>query len=758
MSTDNLAPRIFNASTSAAPGDIIPLQGANFDTSVQVRLAARNLSNPVTLEVMNRVGTYQMAVKIPTNVSGGMILWILNSRGASNAVQLNRAMPTHLDTVTLVPGGKFRVLGKNLKQSGFTPLVMVNGYPASLNLSISSDPTVEASNDNVLLATAPAQLTPTATATITVDNGNGTGSVQLDRTVNVIAGSGDPLQLGTGWGAGFTFGGRILTVTTPCDGTQNDAPQIQAAIDTAANSGGGVILLPSKTTCRIDSTLTMRSKVVLQGGGRTATVLSYRRNYPISASGADLLGLKDLTILNAGPTPTSEQDAAMLEGVIWNGNTRSFFKNVRFESKVSKQLFFTRNQNMVVMDSQFIHAIPPVRAGESMRTPLGPDYYLFNSSSGLIFTRNYTESAEKSADFSAVHDSLIFNNDFVRGTEGEYLYYGMTHRLVLHNTYRLSVLKNTFRLRDGQVLKNKMQNAGETLLCESPGSENSALGMVSSSQSRTLIPASSINLPTGAPENYGIAIVDGKGMGQTRRVMPGSTANQILVDRDWEVIPDSSSRYSTFFWCMEKSQMNHNLLKDNPRGIWLYQASFRDVDIVGNTILNGGGIYLRSFQSVVGKKFDSITNIRIADNVNTNTNREWMSYVSIHHITVDAVQLGTPITGVEVRNNQLTANASNLTLSGEEYTGIAESFLNMMRIEIFNGQPLYGRSLVLGTIFQSNQCVNCNSAYTLGTGADGTVLFQNSSPASGASNFLKEMKTLYNQTDNGGASTRTVIQ
>src|ERR1700680_2643643 len=61
----------------------------------------------------------------------------------------------------------------------------------------------------------------TSNAVITVDNGNGTGPVQLDRTINVVSGSGDPFGLGIGWAAGFTFAGDVIPVRTPCDGTKD---------------------------------------------------------------------------------------------------------------------------------------------------------------------------------------------------------------------------------------------------------------------------------------------------------------------------------------------------------------------------------------------------------------------------------------------------------------------------------------------------------------------------------------------------------
>jgi len=512
-SSDPAAPKIFNASSSAQPGDTISIQGVNFDSTSQAWLAGATLSAATQLTAVNRVGQIWMAAQVPISWSGALVLWVSNSHGASPAVALNGAVPTHLDALQLVPGGAFRVLGRNLVASGFNPSVTVDGLPATINLG--------ASDENMLVVTAPASLSPTSSSVILVDNGNGTGPAQLDRKITVVAGSGDPMALGVGWGAGFGFAGNVIKVNTPCNGTQDDTGAILAAISSVPASGG-LVQLPSGT-CRVTRTLAMKSNVVLQGAGKDVTILRYEANYPINAQGADLVGIEDFTMVNSG---------AATQGPLWMQNTRSFIQRVKIEMGVTQQLFFTDNVNFVVSQTDFIQA----------GTIGGRGPYLFNSSSGLVFSGNTTTSIDGSPAFEATHDALYLNNRFTRdATNQNEVPVVVTHRFVMDFAYRIAIIGNTFDVINGPIT-NKNRNDGETLLTEGGGSgrtENT--GAVGSAASTTISdPNNTINVNpfgTGTPENYGVAIVNGTGAGQTREVVAYSN-HTMSVDHPWDVIPE----------------------------------------------------------------------------------------------------------------------------------------------------------------------------------------------------------------------------
>jgi len=713
-STSAVAPKIFNASQSVQPGDIIFIQGTNFDGTSQVWLAAQSVAAPANLQIVNRVGATWMAAQIPQSWTGDMTLWVSNSLGTSNVAKLNAAIPWHLDALQLVPGGAFKVFGKNLLVPSCTPVVSLDGQIAIVNMS--------ASQENMLVVTAPSTLRPTSASVILVDNGNGSGPVQLDRQISVVTGSGDPLSLGVGWAAGFTFSGRILNAVTPCNGSTDDSVNIQNAINSVAGSGG-IVQLPGGT-CRLANSLTMRSNVVLQGAGIDVTTLRYESNYPIYSQGSDLVGLRDFTLVNAGTTQ---------EGPIWKQNTRSFFQRIKIDMGTSRQLFFTSNQNFVVSNCVFIQ-----RGSIGGQNP-----YLFSYSSGFVFSGNTTTWIDGSPTFQSLHDALVTGNTFTRDAANQYESVIITtHSFVMDFTYRTAILGNTFNVTNGPVT-NKLRNDGETLLTEGGGGNRTEnIGTVASATNNTITdPSNAINtnpFGTGLPENYGVAIVSGTGAGQTREITKYASST-MQVDHAWDVIPDSTSHYATFVWGLEKTIISGNTLYNNPRGIWLYQAALREVDVVGNTIVNGGGIFVRSFENDAAKQFDPIYDVTVKENNISNSNGLWMSYINDVFVNKDPIAFGTGNIGIEIRSNNLTANIPNVTSNTEDYAN-REGYMALMRSELSSGAATDSVG-VLGTIFQGNRCVNCATSFVIGSGDYGIVLFQNqptiSSPA-----FLADWQTL----------------
>jgi hypothetical protein len=298
--------------------------------------------------------------------------------------------------------------------------------------------------------------------------------------------------------------------------------------------------------------------------------------------------------------------------------------------------------------------------------------------------------------------------------------------------HRIAIVANTFDVLGGPVT-NKFRNDGETLLSEGGGGARTEnLGTVAAATATTLSdPSNKINempfLPYSAkviPENYGVAIVGGKGAGQSRRVTAYADGT-LTVDQPWDVIPDTTSHYATFVWGLEKSLIKGNTLSQNPRGIWLYQTAIRQVDIVDNVISEGGGIYLRSAQNIQNRLFVPMYGVRIANNSITNTGKQWRSYVSVMFVRMDEQEFGIGTIGVEVRGNTLRANSPNLLMPQEE-SGGAEGFVNSMHAEGPTQVLSKNQTRLLGTIFQNNECINCATGFIVRDGARGTVQVGNS--------------------------------
>lgn len=714
-SADPLAPKVFHAAVAAAGSDVVPIQGANFGGTTA--FAVSGSGSPVALPVVQRVGTTWLSVQLPATLPSPLSIYLQNSHGASIALPLNNAVPKHLDTTQVVPGGLFHIVGLNLMRSGSTPSVTVGGWPASVDTSTS--------NASMLTVTTPASLAPGRVAEIQVSNGNGGTPTKFANKVTVTAGAGDPLALGVGWGAGFTFANHVVTAHPTCNGVTDDSWAIESAVIQASQDGGGVVQLPPGI-CRIKSTVNLASRVVLKGMGQNSTTLRYEGNYPIYAYGFDLVGMQDLTLRNAGPVQ---------EGAIWQHNTRSFIRRVTLAMGVSRQWYMTFNSDFLVEENTITQT-----GSYNQQNP-----YLFNYAAGLLFTHNHTTNAAGSPTFQFLRDSLIAGNEFTRdaGTQNENPVVAH-HGFVADFSLRTSLIGNTFDVINGPVL-NTLRNDGETILVEGGGGNRTEnLGTVKSATATTLTDrTNAINVdPFGAgsiPESYAVAIVAGTGAGQRRRVT-GYANGTLTIDRPWDVVPDATSRYSTFVWALKDAVLFGNVLKDNPRGIWLYQCSVEGVVVAGNTITEGGGIFLRSYQNFGLKIMTVQDDVLIRGNTISNSTRRWLSYIDVAAVSSDPQPFGTAATNIEIRRNTLTANNPNLTSTLEDHAG-QEGYTALLYVEPAGGQTSAAIPSVLGTMIQGNTCQNCAHAYTIGTGDYGTAVIGNQ-PALGVAGALTDRATL----------------
>ena len=641
---------------------------------------------------------------------------------------MNAARPQHLDATRLVPGGRFRLFGRSLKVAGHEPQVTVDGQPASINL--------DASSETTLVVTAPPGASPTGHADITVDNGNGTGATRLPVAVSIEKGSGDPLSLDVGWAAGFDFVDHIVPAETTCDGVTDVTEQIKTAVRKAVAAGGGVVLLP-EGTCRLGGTVDLASKVVLRGAGQNRTILVYGSNYPVYAADFDLVGLQDLQLRNAG---------AVQEGMVWRNNTRSVIQRVTLDMQKSRQWFLTKNRDFV-FDSNIVSQTDSYNE----QNP-----YRFDESSGLVFTNNISKNVAGSPTFQFVHDSVFMGNRFTRDARNQDESPVVAHhQFVIDFAYRVSIVGNRFDVVDGPVT-NTLRNDGETILVEGGGPRRTEqVGTVAEATEATLTdPNSSVDpelLKTGLPSNFAVAIVSGKGAGQARRIT-GYRDFTFHVDHDWDVIPDAGSHYATFVWGLQDVVIDGNTLTDNPRGIWLYSCPVADVFVTDNTILDGGGIYLRSFQILDKHWFNIQMNVVIAGNQLTDQSGRWMSHIIVENVRSDVSAFGIGNLGTEVRRNQIVAHVPNVTSQEEEYAS-REGYVALVHSEGGNGQ-IGETPATVAPIFQDNTCKNCETSFVLGTAVYGAVV-ANNHPTDPGLKLTDDLKTFDNR---AGGATSTLIR
>jgi hypothetical protein len=726
--TDPLAPKIFNSSLKARGGDIIFLQGANLTPSARVFQETPDGTSS-QISIVNRVGSNWIAALIPTSSSGAFHIRVVNEHGSSATIRINAAAPYHLETTKVAPGGRFRIFGQSLMIAECRPTILVGGYPAEVDLA--------ASRDYMLVARAPLGIAPTDGAEVLVDNGGGLGPTALDGHVRVIAGIGDPLQLNVGWAASFDFATRVITTSAVCNGTTDDSVSIKRAISAASALGGAIVQLPVGT-CRIGGTIDLESKVVLRGAGRNETILRYERDYPIFADSKDLVGLEDLQLLNAGTTQ---------EGMVWRNNTKSFIRRVTLNMLVSRQWFLTDNRDFLFDDNIVMQT-----GSFDQQNP-----YRFDRSAGLLFTNNRSLNVNGSPTFQDVHDSAFLNNRFTRDAVSQNEVPVVVHHgFVMDFARRVSVVGNTFDVVRGPI-NNKQRNDGETILVEGGGpTRTESVGTVKAAGANFLSDPDNPTIPTPLGDrersNLSVAIVSGNGVGQFRHVV-GYDGGTVKVDPPWDVPPEAGSHYGTFVLGLERVLIVGNTLIGNPRGIWLYQTSIRDVLIERNEIRDGGGIYLRSQQNLASRIFTVQANTVIEDNTIINQTGIWMSHIILAGVSSDEATFGLNQLGIEVRRNIITANQINLSSTKEDYAA-HEGYAAMVRVETQRPAGNFLPKLV-GPIFQNNACINCERPFTVGVGVAGAIFSGNTAEPAVRSSIVRDLDFAGRPL---GGSTETVIR
>jgi hypothetical protein len=197
----------------------------------------------------------------------------------------------------------------------------------------------------------------------------------------------------------------------------------------------------------------------------------------------------------------------------------------------------------------------------------------------------------------------------------------------------------------------------------------------------------------------------------------------LTIDRAWDVVPDSTSFYMTSVPNLENFIMSNNNFNNWPRPIILYGIVSYNIDILNNTMANGGGIWLmtddRSFTTP--HSHDVMFNTNIIGNSVTNTDPTtiWGSYIMNHYNDGSATPIGLGFFGLFLKNNVVTA-------SGSPNVGIdsfyREGYYNMLAYQTNLGYAAPTDQGVIGTIYQGNTCNNCATTFWLGTDVWGTVL------------------------------------
>ena len=216
-----------------------------------------------------------------------------------------------------------------------------------------------------------------------------------------------------------------------------------------------------------------------------------------------------------------------------------------------------------------------------------------------------------------VSEYVTVKNNHFEFAQGVFIYTGdflflENNHIVGHREYTRE--KHGFMFRaNAYIYKNKVDhtgseedpfnenwNDGEGLCHETPGGSHN-FGEVNSAGKYSILPgkmAGKIMLPlTHIYNHLTVLIVDGKGLGQYRRVKKTDrSSGEIVVEKEWDIVPDSSSKF-TLMNANENTTYYQNEIYDNPKGYWLFGNSL-DCVVADNLSIDCDGVFIFSCRYV----------------------------------------------------------------------------------------------------------------------------------------------------------------
>ena len=750
-------PFIFNCTESINPGETVGIQGSSFGSDPQIWIMPvkgdeKELKPQVQLSVLTHSEIF-VAGSIPEDIPLGLYaLWVMNGKQLSQPVFVNRARVMTSEFDQIMPGTGFRLFGRNLQLKGS------NSHISFVDPDGSSFAAQIKKGDSYTLdIVAPKQLVAGVKYNLNVTNGSGGkyGENLFDETLIVREVAADPFKLAVPWGADFDFSDNVFNVKTDKrltrlakgDGVANDRAAIQEAIDKAGEHGG-VVYLPGgtyKLVYNSGSGITMKSRVVLKGEGKDLTIIKYGYGKPFStervkaaygwtlgwpdsrSEGMGMVwpgfittsGLVDLSLINVNENGSFVHTIKNMP----EGGTKLMLKSCAFDFNSGWGLALVNVDKLLVSGCQLTSTTTDVR-GINAPTRTWP--WDFKNSRNMIIRNNTYLYTGGRFGANGCHHALFENNTFLR--DGDHQAKGETGGINLDYVTDMVILGNSFLVKGAPIVG---RNQGETILSQGGDPNQMTVGVVTQATATTIMDKKqeyqdfTDRVSTSwqyavHPMNYTIAIVNGTGAGQWRTIT-GNNDTILTVDRQWDIIPTPGSKYIVTQWSAYQLLVKDNILKDNHQGIMMYCGG-SDVAIVKNKLINSGGIYLRSDQRLILKRYNLSWNILVDGNEMIDTDGRRAAFVSMLLAQAkDERLIGVGTIGLEVRRNTVQAFVPNVTKSGIK----GEGYFNCMGDGMIKN-PLFDPKTpgILGTIFENNTAINAENSYIIGSAAHHTIILK----------------------------------
>lgn len=666
------APIIYKISDAVLPGDLVNINGYGFRNEDMSKLSIQyaphttdtiSAEPPADAENMEIVQTdardgFYVVAELPADAAAGLYdIWVTNGIGYAQPVTLNAARPLFISEYEAWAGQTIEISGRNLLAGQFgadsttkvrlgtTEQKIVKNTPYSISFKVQA---------------------PLGTYHVEVSNDNGITwrGLVTDQTLTVVAKGSDPLNIGVAWMDDFAWDNVFDVTDYGAVGTdaEDDTAAVNAAIEAAraSENQGGVIYFPNGSY--YVGALKIPANLVFLGESTENTILYYNGtggNMFESTGDGQTVGHQGFANFSIRLSDDNTRpDAFFWLGHAWGSvahdqanrqPTEFFIKNIDLnysmesidQSKTSGSgqqrglaVVAIIKERYLVQDTSF--------SGEKA----GCNNVYVNEYGGYRRVNcNYDAGyLQCSAKYNFTEECRVTGGLRKSGTKDNH---GIFARAFSHveNNYVESV--------------GSTQNDGESYCSEMPGGYFNYGEVINATKnSITVIP--DVALKDTYALSYGrlmIRIIAGRGLGQQLEVASvDPTTNTITFKDEWEVIPDSSSKFSLYL-PLEYVTFFNNTSRDATKGIYLY-GNIYDAVAANNIGVDTEGIFVfsangqhngrdnqSSFASIRENRLSGLSPKTKSCNISFSSQRQANGP---EFYCVD-------IYSMEVRNNQITA-------------------------------------------------------------------------------------------------------
>jgi hypothetical protein len=748
---------LFHVSPTALPGEPFLAIG-HFSGVAKVYVQVQGVGSLIKCEVQVQ-GPKAAIALLPANLAlSEYAVVVKDGSKATNSLPINRPRCRQMDWPAIVAGATFNAIGENLLFAGATPTAFLQNAVGERFACVVNVP---ASTSTRLSIAASTGLVPGAALSLLLSNGLG-AEVVAEQTLNCLAPVTATLAgLDPRVAAGFPF---LSTVYQSTDSLFTQQPAVNTATSSTqaindslvkvSNQGGGGYQLPAGVV-RIGQqndvhALTIPANVWLCGAGEDKTILEFGYGDQVGFGygiffGKNNVGLANLTLKNVN------EKGSWNRNVLLNGG----------DSPLDNVTFFNVGMSLRGESVKTTSGVTRLHidGGHYTSRALRPDNSLNEGAftlhnCGNVWMRKvYTLHEVGQTSFKYSSNICIENPRFVRDA-------------AINNV--APILEKDCRGGSADFVENLAmwggsidtingpatdENAsGETWLSEGGGTGRgeSEWGTATSATATTLVDT---RASFGVRDRHDVkakpvvAIMSGRGAYQWRycTITNGTT---LTLETPWTIVPDATSTYSLTNWSAKNWTISDVAANNNRAGFVFFAASTLNVAVDGLTLNNNHAILIKPYQRALGTpgqqelgKDGACTpcwNIQLTNNTVSDTGnliKYVPAFIGASPISTVKELTGGLAVGIELRDNRVNALAGFVpfpAVSGANnqfpYNDAIQrnGFYFRSEMQVFNDANQYASNLgvpmTFGCLGWNNSAKNCESAYTIDSGAVVTLL------------------------------------